>query len=132
MQDRLLRRHRRSDSEGFSLVEVMVAITFLGIGLLAIAQLIPLGMAGISQARVRTIAVQTLQQRMDQVTGSGYASAAMTAGAYTETDGNYTLNWTITDSDPVPGSKRVDMTATWTTITGNQTTRLVTYLSAGR
>ncbi len=130
---RKFRRHRLgSNREGFSLIEVMIALTFLGIGLLAIAQLIPLGMAGISEARVRTIAVQSAQQRMDELKVSSFSSPALTAGTYTETAGRYTMNWTVTDDDPVPGSKRIDMTATWPHLSGTRSARLTTYVTARR
>jgi prepilin-type N-terminal cleavage/methylation domain-containing protein len=130
---RKFRRHRPGKgSEGFSLIEVMIALSFLGIGLLAIAQLIPLGMAGITEARVRTIAVQAAQQRMDELKTSSFSSAVLTAGNYTETVDQYTIVWTITDDDPVPGSKRVDMTATWPHLSGTRSASLTTYVTARR
>ncbi len=124
------RRHLRKRSRGFSLVEVMIAITFLGIGLLGIAQLVPMGLGTITQARVRTNAIQAAQQRMDDIRSADFSSADLTAGTYTETIGNYTLSWTITDDSPVPGSKRIAMTAAWQHLTGTKTARLVTYVSA--
>ena len=130
MQKFLPRRLAKKRSKGFSLVEVMVAITFLGVGLLAIAQLIPMGLATISQARVRTNAVQAAQQRLDELRAEDFSSAALTPGVYTETVGNYTLQWTITDNDPVSGSKRVNMVASWQNLTGTKTARLTTYLTA--
>jgi uncharacterized protein (TIGR02598 family) len=124
------RRHLRKRTAGFSLVEVMIAITFMGIGLLAIAQLVPLGLGTITQARVRTNAVQAAQQRIDDIRSADFSSVDLAAGTYTETLGNYTLNWTITDDSPVPGSKRISMTATWQHLTGAKTAQLVTYVSA--
>lgn len=116
--------------EGFSLIEVMIAITFLGIGLLAIGQLVPAGMAGITQARVRTNAVQAAQVRMDDLRSEDFAAAALTAGTYTETAGDYTLTWTIIDNTPVPGSKRINLTASWQNLTGTKTARLTTFVTA--
>lgn len=124
------RRRSRSDAKGFSLVEVMIAITFLGIGLLAVAQFIPLGMAGITQARVRTNAVQAAQLRLDDLKSEDFSSAALTAGTYTETAGNYTLSWTIIDDNPVPGSKRINLTASWANLTGTKNARLTTFVTA--
>lgn len=130
MQRFLPRRWTNKRSRGFSLVEVMVAITFLGIGLLAIAQLVPMGLATITQARVRTNAVQAAQQRMDSLRAADFSSGTLAPGVYTETVGNYTLQWTITDNDPVPGSKRVDLVASWQNLTGTKTAKLTTYLTA--
>ena len=49
---------------------------------------------------------------------------------YTETVGDYTLTWTIIDSTPVPGSKRINLTASWQTMTGTKTARLTTFVTA--
>lgn len=119
----------KAGEKGFSLIEIMVAMTFLGIGLLAIAQLIPLGMAGVTEARNRTSAVQTAQRVLDQLRTDGYESAALTAGAYTETDGSYTIQWTVTDNNPIPKMKRVDLFATWGGGAPADTVRLSTYIT---
>lgn len=125
-----IRHDRKEASGGFSLIEVMVALTFLGIGLLAVAQMIPTGMAGITQARVRTNAVQAAQQRVDFLRAEDFAD--VTAGAFSDSTGDYVLNWMITVDDPVPGMKRVDMTASWENITGPKSVNLSTYLTAGQ
>lgn len=127
---RPLKRVRSGESEGFSLIEVMVALSFLGIGLLAVAQMIPTGMAAITQARVRTNAVQAAQQRIDDLRAEDFAD--VTAGAFSDSTGDYILNWTIAVDDPVPGMKRVDMAATWENITGPKTVNLKTYITAGQ
>ena len=125
-----LRGLQRKVSEGFSLIEVMVAMTFLGIGLLAVAQMIPAGMAGVTQARVRTNAVAAAQQRIDQMRADDFAN--VTAGAFSDSTGDYVLNWTVTVDNPVPGMKRVDMTASWPHFTGTKTVNINTYLTGGQ
>jgi prepilin-type N-terminal cleavage/methylation domain-containing protein len=131
MFERFFKR-TRPDSEGFSLVEVMIAMTFLGIGLLAVAQMIPLGMAGVTQARLRTNAVQSAQQKVDELRAGDFSDAALTAGTYSETDGHYTLDWTVTDDTPVPGVKRLAMTASWPHYSGTKTVNLTTHIAAGQ
>jgi prepilin-type N-terminal cleavage/methylation domain-containing protein len=114
---------------GFSLIEVMIAVTFLGIGLLAIAQLIPYGLAGVTQARVRTNAVNAAQEKLDALSASDYNSAALTPGDYSETDGKYTLDWTVTDNQPIQGMKRVDLSVSWDEKSGTKTIQLNTYVN---
>jgi type IV pilus assembly protein PilV len=114
---------------GFSLIEVMIAVTFLGVGLLAIAQLIPYGLAGVTQARVRTNAVNAAQARLDALSASDYESAALTPGDYTETDGRYTLDWTVTDNQPIQGMKRIDLSVSWDEKSGTKTVELNTYVN---
>jgi Tfp pilus assembly protein PilV len=125
-----VRRARKRLSEGFSLIEVRVAMTFLGIGLLAVAQMVPSGMAGITQARVRTNAVQAAQQRIDAIRAEDFAD--VTAGAFSDSTGDYILAWTIAVDDPIPGMKRIDMTASWENLTGTKTVDMSTYLTAGQ
>jgi type IV pilus assembly protein PilV len=114
---------------GFSLIEVMFAVTFLGIGLLAIAQLIPAGLAGVTQARVRTNAVQAAQEQLDALRAGDFEDAALTAGDYTLDDGRFTLDWTIADDQPMAGMKRVDLTVSWEERSGTQSVVFNTYLT---
>ncbi len=123
------RRRARRCTEGFSLVEMMMAMAVLGIGLLSIAQIIPLALAGVTQARVRTQAVQAGQERLDDLMASEYDS--LLAGSYSETIDDYSMAWTITDNSPVPGSKRIDLTTSWVTLKGTQSVDLTTYLNRG-
>ena len=44
--------------------------------------------------------------------------------------GDYTLTWTIIDNTPVPGSKRINLTASWQNLTGTKTARLTTFITA--
>ena len=107
----------------------MIALSFLAVGLLSVGQMVPAGLAGMTQARVRTIAVQAAQERMDDLRSSPFTSLALSPGTYEEQSGSYTLTWTVTDNSPVSGSKRIDLTAAWTNVKGVQTTDLTTYVS---
>lgn len=121
------RRYRRRPEAGFSLIEIMVAMTFLAIGLLAIAQLIPMGMKGVTDARVRSNAVQTGQRILDGLRGADYDSVRV--GTFTQTSGKYSSSWTITTNNPVSGMKRVDLTTTWGPNRSPRTVVLSTYLT---
>lgn len=115
-------------TEGFSLIEVMVAMVILGIGLLGVAQMIPMAMAGVTQAGVRTRAVQAAQEQLDDLRSTDFSDAALQAGTYSETQGNYTLDWVITDDDPVARTKRIDVTASWQTVGGTRSATLQTFI----
>jgi prepilin-type N-terminal cleavage/methylation domain-containing protein len=120
---------QQDTSRGFSLIEVMIALTFLAVGLLAVAQMIPFGLAGVTQARVRTNAVQAAQERLDTLKAADFDGASLTAGAYSEADGKYTLDWTIADNTPIPKVKRIDLVASWPNASGTQSVTLTTYVS---
>jgi Tfp pilus assembly protein PilV len=125
-----LKKKVRKNDRGSSLVETMIAMSFLSMGLLGVAQMIPTGLAAVTQARVETLAVQAAQEKLDEVRSNDFTAPILSAGEYEETSGNYTLQWTIADADPVPGSKRIEVVALWTTSTGERSTRLTTYITA--
>lgn len=116
-------------TDGFSLLEILFALTFLGVGLLAVAGMIPLATHQIVSAKRVTDAVSAGQTRMEALRTASYNSAALVSGSYDEDSGTYHLAWTIQDNVPVEGSKRIDMTVSWTTSSGLQTTRLTTFVT---
>jgi uncharacterized protein (TIGR02598 family) len=119
--------HRSRADAGFSLVEIMIAMTFLAIGLLAIAQLIPTGLKGVTEARVRTNAVQNSQRIIDDLRATDYDS--LDAGTFSETTSRYSATWTITNNSPTPNSKRVDVVSTWGPARNRRTVTMSTYLT---
>ena len=123
------RRAGRRPNRGFSLIELLIAMSVLGIGLLSTAQMVPLAMAGVTQAGLRSRSVQFAQERLDDLKASDFDSAALTAGDYQEVVDNITLDWTITDSEPLPNSKRIDLTASWPSIQGTRSSSFTTFLS---
>jgi prepilin-type N-terminal cleavage/methylation domain-containing protein len=129
-RQRFSRRRRVHETSGFSLIEVMIAMTIIAVGLLIAAQTIPLALMATAQGGVRTNAVQVAQQRLEDLRAQDYYSGALTAGVYSATDGNYNLSWSIQDSVPVPRSKRVELTASWQNSKGTQEATLTTYISA--
>ena len=123
------RSRRAGDDAGFSLIEVAVALGVVAIGLLALAQTIPRAMTGVVQAQLRTNAVEQAQQRMDDLRSRDFGSAALGAGTYSETTPNYTIQWVITDDQPLPGCKLVEVTVAWRTVRGTRTSELSTFLT---
>ena len=126
---RSARTGRRRADGGFSLIELLIAMFVLGIGLLSTAQMVPLAMAGVTQAGLRSRSVQFAQERLDDLKSSDFDSAALIAGTYQETVDNITIEWTITDDEPLAGTKRIDLTASWPSIRGIQSSAFSTFLS---
>jgi prepilin-type N-terminal cleavage/methylation domain-containing protein len=126
------RASRRRRAAGFSVVELLIAMVVMAIGLLGAAQMIPLAMAGVTQAGNRSRSVQLAQERLDDLMGSDFDSSALIAGTYSEAVDNTTIDWTIADDSPVPGTKRIDLTVSWQTSRGTRSSSFTTYLSGGR
>jgi len=118
---------RRKEAGGFSLIEVVFALTFLAIGILAVASMIPAGTRGVTQSRVLTSGLMAAQVKLEDLKGTSFT--LLTPGTFTDTTSVFTRTWTITDSIPMAGCKKIDVTAQWTDSHGAQTARLSSYVS---
>ena len=112
---------------GFSLIEVMFALTFLAVGILAVASMIPAGTRGVSQSRVITSGLMAAQLKLEELKGTPYSTLA--AGSTTDTVSVFSRTWTVTDSIPTAGCKRVTVTSNWTDVQGPQSTTLTSYVT---
>ena len=124
-------RHRGGvagqSSAGFSLIEVVFALTFLAVGILAVAAMIPAGTRGVSQSRVITSGLMAAQVKLEQLRGTTFI--ALTPGTFSDTTSVFTRTWTVTDSIPMTGCKRIQVTSRWTDSRGTQSTTLTSYVT---
>lgn len=121
------RSARARSGAGFSLIEIMFALTFLAVGILAVAAMIPAGTRGVSQSRVITSGLMASQRKMEQLRGTPFLS--LTPGTFSDTMSVFTRTWTVTDSVPMAGCKRIQVTTQWTDDHGPQTTVLTSYVT---
>jgi len=119
-------RPRAGDS-GFSLIEVLFALTFLAVGILAVASMIPAGTKGVTQSRVITSSLMAAQIKMEDLRGTTFA--ALTPGSFTDTTSVFTRTWVVTDSVPMAGCKRIQVTSSWLNSQGSQSTVLTSYVT---
>ena len=117
----------RGSGAGFSLIEVVFALTFLAVGILAVAAMIPAGTRGVSQSRVITSGLMASQVKLEQLRGTDFM--ALTPGTFSDTVSVFTRTWTVTDSIPMSGCKRIKVTSRWNDSRGSQTTTLTSYVS---
>ncbi|UCF78885.1 MAG: prepilin-type N-terminal cleavage/methylation domain-containing protein [Candidatus Eiseniibacteriota bacterium] len=114
---------------GFSLVELLVALVFLGIGIMAVAALFPLATKNVNEGKVLTTALGQAQEKLEELQEASYSSALMAPGAYRDSSGHYVRSWTVRDSLPVVGSKRVTVWVSWPAAQGRDSVSLATYIS---
>jgi Tfp pilus assembly protein PilV len=112
---------------GFSLLEVLFALTFLAVGILAVASMIPAGTRGVSQSRVLTSGLMAAQVKLEELKGTPFT--ALTPGTFSDTTSVFTRTWTVTDSVPIAGCKKIDVVSRWNDSHGTQSTQLVSYVS---
>jgi len=104
-----------SNEKGFTLIEVMIAITLLAIGLLAVAATPVMVMSGNSRAQRITEASFGAMDRLEHLMVLDNSAAELTAGAHsaTVTQGGltYTVDWVVVDLDS--SRKSVAVTVHW-------------------
>jgi prepilin-type N-terminal cleavage/methylation domain-containing protein len=108
-------------SHGFTLIEIVVAITLLAFGVLASASLTATLMRSNSGVTNRTRAVETLRLKVEDLQSQKYAQIA--SGNDTATIGGiaFTRTWTVTPNAPAANLKTITLTVTWNDRQGNHT-----------
>jgi len=97
--------------KGFTLIDVLFAIAILAFGLLAVAKMQGSAIQGNFFAGGKTEAVTWAQDRMETLMALPYASV-VPGGPVTQ--GNYDINWNVTDlnADPTTKCKLITVTVT--------------------
>lgn len=105
------------DQLGLTLVELMVVCVILAIAFIGLLGLFPLGSKNISESRLRTIAAQLAQEKMEVLLNQSEDSADLTAGMHTDQDNpvrtNFNRYWQVWDNNPVNGMKRIEVWVTY-------------------
>jgi len=108
-------RRLRDNNNGFTLMEVLVAMVILTVGLLGTAALIIGIINGNKLSNRISTATVLAQDKMEDIKRAGYAGAADDAEDYNTID-DYPLYKRITevdDDDPAEGMKKITVTVSW-------------------
>lgn len=126
-------KHNFNQNDGFTLLEVVMALTILSFGILAVASLPVSSINGATTARFSTEAGVYAQDQLEKIIAldydpqNGIIPAELTAGNHTLGEhigdgaggddlpwNRYQLNWVVTGPDiPVDNSVTIDMTVSW-------------------
>jgi prepilin-type N-terminal cleavage/methylation domain-containing protein len=121
-------RTRPTAESGFTLIEILVTLTILTIGVLALSRMMPAGSVTMSQARKTTAAMQAAAQKIEDLKAADWFSSTLAAGTYTDNVRPFTRTWTITDDSPMTGLKTITVTATWEVQGATRSSVVTTYL----
>lgn len=119
------------DQKGFSLIELLIALTIFSIGILAVAAMQTSAMRGGSQSTTLTQAVRDVaQDKIEQLLARAATHSDLTAGVHPSASSyeevaqegvTYKTRWTVTDNSPNPDQKTVVVSTTWTDLSGTHT-----------
>lgn len=116
---------------GFSLLELLIAITILAIGLLGMAGLQATAIKGNSFGIRNTEATALIEDKIEAYKNTPYAS--ISAGITTETNlgsgGIFTRKSTVEDNTPATDMKTITVQVSWTDVIGTHTFSFRTIVS---
>ena len=116
-------------NEGFTLIEIMVALCILSFGILAVASMQTSAIRGNSSARDLTEATVLAHDKVEELITLQYNHAYLQdmsgdgdngladVGAnadYQETQGKYTIYWNISQNSSINNTKTIRIILTWT------------------
>jgi len=111
---------------GFTLLEVVIAICILSIGLLAIASMQINAVEGNASSRDLTEATSWAQSKTEELMALPYTNGLLNSGNQTDPNppDDYTITWNIVDNNPVNNAKLITVTVTWQGRHGQRSTQL--------
>lgn len=97
---------RQSEKRGFSLVEILVAVTLLGLAMMSLAGAASLGLSQMGKARQDLDYSADVQQVADSLVGVGWNKVS----SGSSTIRGRPVSWTVTTVNP--NSQKVDLVVT--------------------
>ncbi|WP_300460937.1 prepilin-type N-terminal cleavage/methylation domain-containing protein [Desulfobacula sp.] len=113
--NRLIRpcRKQNQNDNGFTIIEVLIAMVILTIGILGIAKMQITAIKGNASARELTNTVVQTTKQIEMLLLLPYDHADLVAGTHTGmTQEGDTISWEVSDDTPVNGNKTIAVTVT--------------------
>jgi prepilin-type N-terminal cleavage/methylation domain-containing protein len=120
-------------SRGFSLVELMVSITFFGILMLGFLTVFPLGFRTVQKGEKMTVATSLAQDELERLKTLPVNDPDLFPGTHVDAanplNGVYTRTWTVTSDTPIVGMTTVSMDIAYSDNGIPRNIQVMTYLS---
>jgi prepilin-type N-terminal cleavage/methylation domain-containing protein len=119
-----------SFEEGFTLLEIMIALVILSIALVALAGLQVSAIKGNAFSKRMTTAVSIGNEKMEQLKNSSYANILSESPIQvTQSNMNFTRQVTVTNNNPLPNMKTVNVMVTWSDSSKSYSVPITTIIS---
>ena len=111
-----------NDTQGVTLIEIMIALLIFTVGMLAVASMQGVGMVGIAKAQRGIYNSVAAGGRLEHLLAvpfddpflvdkdNGFYPETPDHGPFLLDDGRSTMEWEVADDSPVPGAKRIRVT----------------------
>jgi prepilin-type N-terminal cleavage/methylation domain-containing protein len=119
---------RHPQVRGFSLVELMIAITLLGVGLLSLAGLFPVAMQRVSVGDLESRATFHAQAKIEELKALPWNNLTASAAADT-VETVFQRGWVVLEDTPANGMKQVQVIVSWADNKGPRNVTISSYLS---
>ena len=124
----------KNNEKGFTLIEILIAISIFAIGMLAVASMQVSGIQGNGIARALTGASSWAADRVERLISLPYDHADLSAGAHPvftpDPQDRYALSWQVTENAPINNVKTIAVSITWKSRSGNDRTLIYNYYKA--
>ena len=113
----LMKTTGRDNQEGFTLIEVLIAMAIFAVGILALAGLQVTYIGGNSSAQMQTEATALGAQVIEHLKSLPFDAAELDSAANPHQppaggSGPYDVRWTVADNTPVNNAKTIAVTVT--------------------
>jgi len=104
-----------TNEHGFTLLEVIIAISILSIGLLGVASMQVASIRANALASNVTEGVTVASSRLEKLLASPYTNSDLSAGNHTDPNppSGYSVSWNVTDDFPAKNTKKISLSVTW-------------------
>lgn len=100
--------------QGFTLIEVMMAMVILGIGIMSIVALQTRDTMYNNSSRRQTQAYTWAMDRVERLRALPYTDGDLAISSHSETQSPYTVQWVVSDNTTkVADTKKVAVTVLW-------------------
>jgi len=97
------------NAEGYTLIEVLIAMAILAVGLLAIATMQISSIRVNTAARKMTERATIAQDKVEELVALSYTDAALNSGSHTDGSppSGYTVSWTVSTGGTLPDNTKL-------------------------
>jgi type IV pilus assembly protein PilV len=100
--------------DGFTLIEVMIALVVMSIGLTALAAVQISAIQGNAFSKRMTTAVSIADEKMEQIKSNLYTEiVSESSSQITQSNLNFTRQVTVTNNSPLTNTKTINVTVSW-------------------